>query len=78
MQRLSHEAIDVALLPIGGNFTMDIEDAIRAVTFIKPKVAIPIHYNTFEVIKKNPQLFINGLPKDVKGHVLQVGDNYQI
>jgi len=55
MQLLEVEDIDVALLPIGGNFTMDITDASRAVDFIKPKKVIPMHYNTFGLIEADPQ-----------------------
>jgi L-ascorbate metabolism protein UlaG (beta-lactamase superfamily) len=54
-------SIDCALLPIGDNFTMGIEDAIRAVGFLKPKIAVPMHYNTFEVIKQDPEEFRKGL-----------------
>lgn len=57
MKLLENENIDIALLPIGGNFTMDIDDAVRAVEFIKPKIVIPIHYNTFKLIEANPQEF---------------------
>lgn len=57
MQLLKDENLDVALLPIGGNFTMDIDDAVKAVKMIKPEVTIPIHYNTFEVIEANPLEF---------------------
>ena len=45
------------LLPIGDNFTMGIEDAVKAVEFVNPEFAIPIHYNTFPVIKTNPNIF---------------------
>ncbi len=57
MKLLSDEEIDVAMLPIGGNFTMDIYDAVKAVEFIQPKIVIPMHYNTFNVISANPQEF---------------------
>ncbi len=57
MTLLEVEAIDLALLPIGGNFTMDVEDAVRAVSFIKPKKVIPMHYDTFPVIKADVQTF---------------------
>jgi L-ascorbate metabolism protein UlaG (beta-lactamase superfamily) len=49
--------IDYMLLPIGDNFTMGITDALKAVEFVKPKTAIPIHYNTFPVIEADPQEF---------------------
>jgi L-ascorbate metabolism protein UlaG (beta-lactamase superfamily) len=49
--------VDTALLPIGDNFTMGPEDAVRAVEFIEPKVVIPMHYNTFDVIRQDPHEF---------------------
>ena len=45
------------MLPIGDNFTMGPEDAVRAVEFIEPGVVIPIHYNTWEVIAQDPDAF---------------------
>jgi len=48
---------DIALIPIGGRFTMDIYQAVKAVEFIKPKYVIPIHYNTFDLIKADPEEF---------------------
>ncbi len=57
MKLLEEDAVDLAMLPIGGNFTMDIDDAVRAVAFIRPKLVIPMHYNTFEVIKADPEEF---------------------
>lgn len=49
--------IDYMLLPIGDNFTMGITDAIKAVEFVNPGIAIPIHYNTFPVIEADPNEF---------------------
>lgn len=53
--------IDVAMLPIGGNYTMDYIDAAVASTYLKPKTCIPIHFNTFPVINCNPADFENKL-----------------
>ena len=50
--------LDVALLPIGDNFTMNIDDAVRATAFLKAKVSIPMHYNTFDLIKADPAEFV--------------------
>jgi L-ascorbate metabolism protein UlaG (beta-lactamase superfamily) len=50
--------LDVALLPIGDNFTMGIDDAVRATGFLKARVAIPMHYDTFDVIKADPAEFV--------------------
>ncbi|MFV0436780.1 MAG: metal-dependent hydrolase [Desulfopila sp.] len=49
--------LDYMLLPIGDNFTMGIDDAVKAVELANPKVAIPMHYNTFPVIQADPQQF---------------------
>jgi L-ascorbate metabolism protein UlaG (beta-lactamase superfamily) len=49
--------VDVALLPIGDNFTMGPADAARAVEFIQPRVVIPIHYDTFPLIAQDADAF---------------------
>ena len=49
--------VDLMLCPIGDNYTMGVEDAARAVEFVKPKVVIPMHYNTWDVIRADPQAF---------------------
>ena len=51
--------IDYMLLPIGDNFTMGIEDAVKAIELTDPDVAIPMHYNTFPVIEADPNEFKN-------------------
>ncbi len=61
--------IDYAFLPIGGNFTMDIDDAIIATKFLNPKNVIPIHYKTFDIIKAEPENFKNKL-NDTNTNVL--------
>ncbi len=58
MKLLADELIDVALLPIGGNYTMDVKDAAKAASFIKPKLAVPMHYKTFPVIDADPEEFV--------------------
>ncbi|MDL2264394.1 metal-dependent hydrolase [Synergistaceae bacterium OttesenSCG-928-I11] len=54
MTLLEAEGVEVALLPIGGYFVMDVDDAVRAVGFVKPKKVVPMHYNTFPPIKADP------------------------
>jgi len=49
--------IDIVLIPIGDNFTMGLNDAVKAVELIKPKMAIPMHYKTFDVINADPNEF---------------------
>ena len=50
--------IDLAFIPIGDNFTMGPEDAAIAAKWLKPKIVVPIHYNTFPVIQQDPYKFI--------------------
>jgi len=49
--------VDVMLVPIGDNYTMGIEDAVRAVDFVKPHLVIPMHYNTWDIIRADPEEF---------------------
>jgi len=48
---------EVALLPIGGTYTMDIDQAVQAALVIKPKTVIPMHYNTFDGIEADSNEF---------------------
>lgn len=71
--------IDYMLLPIGDNFTMGIEDALKALEFVKPKVAIPIHYNTFPVIQANPLDFkTKAEEKGFKVKVMEFGEEIEL
>jgi len=54
MKLIGEAASDLAVLPIGDNFTMGPDDALRAVQLIEPQQVLPIHYDTFEVIKQDP------------------------
>ena len=49
--------IDVAILPIGDNFTMGITDAVKATELLQPGAVIPTHYSAFEPIQKDPSEF---------------------
>lgn len=51
------DPLDLALLPIGDNFTMGIDDAVVAASFLKAKTVIPYHYNTWPLIEADPQEF---------------------
>jgi L-ascorbate metabolism protein UlaG (beta-lactamase superfamily) len=51
------DKIDMALLPIGGYFTMDVNDAAKAVEFLRPRKVIPMHYDTFDPIKADSKVF---------------------
>jgi L-ascorbate metabolism protein UlaG (beta-lactamase superfamily) len=51
------DKVDLALVPIGGHYTMDRFDAVTAVHFINPQQVIPCHYNTFPPIETDAQAF---------------------
>jgi L-ascorbate metabolism protein UlaG (beta-lactamase superfamily)/uncharacterized protein (DUF362 family) len=57
MALLADEDIDVALLPIGDRFTMGPKDALRAVSLIKPKRVVPMHYDTWPLISQDVERF---------------------
>jgi len=54
MRLIGQEGIDLAVLPIGDNYTMGPDDALRAVKLLEPKYAIPIHFNTWDLIAQDP------------------------
>ncbi|MFC4737548.1 metal-dependent hydrolase [Bacillus daqingensis] len=68
--------IDLAFLPIGDNFTMGPEDAATAAEWIQASHVVPVHYDTFDVIKQDPQAFVDLL--DVKGSVMKAGDSLDL
>src|SRR3954453_14436839 len=51
------DKVDLALVPIGGHFTMDRYDAVTAVEFIQPQQVIPIHYGTFPPVETDAEAF---------------------
>lgn len=75
------DRIDLALLPIGDNFTMGPEDAARAVEFLKAPLAIPMHYGTFDLIKVDPRRFVEAVEKGgsgAKAKVMEVGETIEV
>ena len=84
---------DVALLPIGGFFTMDPKQAAMAVSLIRPKVVIPMHYGTWPPIEQDPKEFeklvkgktpVSNLAKGAKKHyetkvaILKPGESLEV
>jgi len=79
MKLIGEEGIDLAILPIGDNYTMGPEDALRAVKMIRPKTVVPMHYNTFEVIKQDPHAWAARVEKETstKVKVLKPGESLE-
>lgn len=69
--------LDLALLPIGDNYTMGIDDAVIAAKMLKAKTFIPMHFNTFDLIKQDPTVFEKRLTEEgLKCKILDVEENY--
>lgn len=62
--------LDLALLPIGDNYTMGIRDALKACEFLEPALTVPMHYNTFPPIEADPQDFARRAKE--AGHAVRV------
>ncbi|MGO0123336.1 metal-dependent hydrolase [Desulfothermobacter acidiphilus] len=75
MEFIGKLGLEVALLPIGGTYTMDPEDALQALELLKPKMVVPIHYNTFPAIQQDPDAFIAAAERyGVEGKKLRPGE----
>lgn len=71
--------IDLAFLPIGDNFTMGPEDALLAAEWLKADKIVPIHFNTFPMIKQDPEQFVQQLQaKGLAGLALQSGETIEL
>jgi L-ascorbate metabolism protein UlaG (beta-lactamase superfamily) len=72
--------VDVALVPIGGHYTMDRHDAVAAVQLIAPKLVIPMHYDTFPAIETDAQAFKADVESNTSAEcvVLAPGDSHSV
>lgn len=70
MQKLRDEKIDVAFLPIGGTYTMDIDEAVDAALTIAPKIIVPVHYNHIKGTEADPMAFKEKVEKNSKSKVI--------
>lgn len=70
--------IDVAMLPIGGHYTMDEKAAALAVDYLKPEVTIPIHYNTWPPIEADTALFEHLASAHTSVKILDPGQSYEV
>jgi L-ascorbate metabolism protein UlaG (beta-lactamase superfamily) len=71
--------IDVAVLPIGDNFTMGIDDAVKATELLAPAMTIPMHYDTFDLIKADPQEFVGKVEaRGGRARVVKPGERYEL
>lgn len=66
MRLIGEEGVDLACLPIGDNYTMGPDDALRAVKLIAPKKVLPIHYDTFPLIKQDAAAWAERVQRETK------------
>jgi L-ascorbate metabolism protein UlaG (beta-lactamase superfamily) len=80
MRLIGEEGVDLAVLPIGDNFTMGPDDALRAVKLIAPQHVIPVHYNTWELIEQDPQAWAQRVEAETTAepHVLEPGGSFTL
>ena len=79
MALLADEEIDVALLPIGDLYTMGPSDALRATKMIRPKLVIPMHYDTFPAIRQDADAFAAAVEAaGIHAEVLRPGETLHI
>jgi L-ascorbate metabolism protein UlaG (beta-lactamase superfamily) len=80
MRLIGEEGIDLAVLPIGDNFTMGPRDALRAVKLIQPQHVIPVHYNTWEVIEQDPVAWAEEVKRETETtvHILKPGESFSL
>ena len=80
MRLIGEEGIDLAVLPIGDNFTMGPDDALRAVKLLEPKAVIPVHYNTWELIAQDPHAWAARVEAETptKAIVLKPNESYAL
>ncbi len=76
MKLIGEEGLDLAILPIGDNFTMGPDDALRAVRLLHPKKVMPFHYNTFPLIAQDAEEWANRVGAETNSDpvILKPGD----
>ncbi len=80
MRLYGEEGIDLFVVPIGDNFTMGPDDALRAVKLVNPKVAVPCHYNTWPPIAQDADAWTERVEAETstKVRVLQPGESLEL
>jgi L-ascorbate metabolism protein UlaG (beta-lactamase superfamily) len=80
MNLIGDEGLDLAAIPIGDNYTMGPTDALRAVEFLRPKIVVPIHYNTFPLLQQDANVWAKQVKEKTatKVKILQPGESLTI
>ena len=77
MTLIGEVGLDLAVIPIGDNFTMGPDDALRAVKFLKPKTVVPAHFGTWPIIDADAESWAARVEKqtETKVAVMKAGDS---
>ena len=80
MQLIGEEGIDLAILPIGDNYTMGPDDALRAIRLIQPQRVIPTHFGTWEIIAQDAHAWAARVRSETSAEpiVLQPGASHAL
>lgn len=80
MALIGDEGLDLAVLPIGDNFTMGPEDALRAVKLLRPRCVTPIHFSTFGLIDQDAAAWGKRVQAETGAevHVLKPGETFEL
>ena len=80
MKLIGEHKLNLALLPIGDNFTMGPEDALKAARMLQAAAVVPMHYNTWPLIKADPASFCRSVEKETgsKAVVLAPGESLDL
>jgi L-ascorbate metabolism protein UlaG (beta-lactamase superfamily) len=78
MRLIGEEGIDLAVLPIGDNYTMGPDDAVRAVKLIQPKKVIPIHFDTFPVIVQDAKAWAARVKAETNAEAIVLSPGQEI
>lgn len=80
MRLIGEEGLDFAALPIGDNYTMGPDDALRAVKLLNPCVVMPMHYDTFDAIKQDAAAWAKRVASETSAQValLKPGEHFSL
>lgn len=80
MQLFGDGGLDLAMVPIGDNFTMGPDDALKSLSYLRPRLVSPLHYNTFELIKQDADAWAERVREqsNTEPVILQPGESFEL
>jgi L-ascorbate metabolism protein UlaG (beta-lactamase superfamily) len=80
MRLIGDEGLDLVVIPIGDNYTMGPDDALKAVKLLRPKHVIPCHYNTWPLIEQDADAWAARVKSETDSipHILNPGESFSL